>query len=160
MVSPLEEMKFSDLSQLDFRMYRCSVPSAPRNTILLVRFAGTYGEGSAGAPDALFMEAMATAAVAVWHPDGIVLDLSSLHYAWGDDLDAVLPSDKGTFGELKLPAALVVGASCQEAIRTLRFGLASTAQLSEYSWVHETVDAAIEHVIGRLNQDGGRRPLR
>jgi hypothetical protein len=120
-----------------------------------VQYIGTYPIGSAGNDDAQFMSAMARAGLVAFAPAGVIHDLSQLTYEWGDRLEMLFSigldaPTKGTelveylFG--KQPKAeqpaVVIGASCEEAVRTLLLGEDSTAPIDEISWVFRELESA------------------
>lgn len=144
----LKEVTFSDLSQVECKLLLGE--SKNRHSILVVRFIGEYREGSLGNPDAAFMGAMVLAGLTAWEPSAAVIDLSGLKYVWGDMLEVVFPDDDGEIGDARIPAALVVGDGCQEAVRTLIFGENSSKSLSEVGWIHGGLEKALSHVSSRL----------
>ncbi|PQO35112.1 ankyrin repeat domain-containing protein [Blastopirellula marina] len=85
-------------------------------TILVIHFQGTYGIGSAGNDDALYMTVIGNAGIEAIRPDGVILDMSQLHYEWGDMLDSVLGIGDRSDSQ---SSAVVVGPDCREAIGTL-----------------------------------------
>lgn len=54
--------------------------------VLEIRFGGEYRDGSAGKPDAAAMVEHVITRLVRTEPDVVLLDLSSLRYAWGDGL--------------------------------------------------------------------------
>ena len=144
----LKEVTFSDLSQVECKLLLGEAKN--RRSILVVRFIGEYREGSLGNPDVAFMNAMVSAGLTAWEPSAAVIDLSGLKYVWGDMLEVVLPDDAGEIGDARIPAALVVGDGCREAVRTLIFGENSSESLSEVDWVHGGLKEALSYVSWRL----------
>jgi len=118
-----------------------------------------YRYGSAGNADAAFMRALAQAAVSYTDPGGIVLDISKLHYVWGDMLESVFdlgerprlqrqarPDDNSLplFVMNGIPQATVIGPDCKDAVRTLLLGINCRPEesLDEFEWLVESFDAA------------------
>src|SRR5262245_30279629 len=86
--------------------------------VLRLRYEGTYGFGSGGNSDARFMRAMGVAALEMYEPSAVIVDLSDVAYEWGDMLDSVFD-----LGRDELPRAVLVGPDCRHAIGTLLFGV-------------------------------------
>jgi hypothetical protein len=117
-------------------------PHDTENRLLVIRYHGTYGIGSDGNGDAVYMTAMGRAAIEVFEPATIVIDLSELHYEWGDMLECLW-----NLGfERQLPYAIVVGPGCRAAVGTLLFGIDSTTDACDSPEVFDTLDAAVAYV--------------
>jgi hypothetical protein len=137
----------------------------PHLEILVIRYTGEYPSGSGGNADAIYMHAMAKAAVTAFGPFGVIHDFSELMYEWGDLLEMVFtvgpaiersPDDlqRKVFGvspETKAsPVAIVVGPGCEEAIRTLFHGVGSSEPIDTVGWVFRDVQAAWRFVADRI----------
>lgn len=105
--------------------------------ILIVHFSGKYGFGSQGNPDAEHMRSSAVAAIDLWEPDALVLDLTQLHYEWGDLIDIAI-------GGYAPPTAIVVGPNCREALASL-FGEDWQEQRT-----YDSIDSAIEPLAAAM----------
>lgn len=124
----------------------------PYLEILVVRYTGSYPVGSAGNTDAMYMYAMAKAAVAAFEPWGVIHDLSELNYEWGDMLEMVFgvgpeieqnPVREIIGSEVKAcPVAVVVGPGCEEAVRTLCHGINSNEPIDTLGWVFRDLPSA------------------
>jgi hypothetical protein len=125
------------------------MPDSGRS-ILVIGFAGSYGFGSQGNPDAEFMNEAIESGVMKCEPTALILDLSQLEYVWGDMLESVLPGEGGEFGAPCEAAALVVGPGCREGIRTLIFGINAHEELDQLAWVHDSLASACTYIEGRL----------
>lgn len=119
---------------------------------MILKFIGCYGFGSSGNPDAAFMSAIGKAALEAWSPDGLIIDLSDLHYEWGDQLERVFNIGNDQYIDSPFPVALLVGANCEEAVRTLLLGMHSAQTIKEIGWVFTKLEEAwsyIEHTKKR-----------
>ena len=96
---------------------------------------------------------MAEAALAAYEPMALILDLSGLHYEWGDDMDQVLSAGESTYVDGSFPMALVVGDKCREGLRTLCHGINSTERLESLGWAHSDLDAAWSYIDRVLEQN-------
>src|SRR5688572_29074427 len=82
-----------DLSMLSQMAHSYHLAGADKNGLpcaLIVRFSGSYGQGSQGNRDAGYMSAVAAAGIEGWQPKALVFDLRELTYSWGDRLQNVL----------------------------------------------------------------------
>ena len=147
----------SQLEQVDLAAFLTITPSAflykpqleNEPVVLIVKFTGLYHPGSSGSPDAGFISAVRSAALYHYMPNGLILDFSELEYEWGDEMDNLLPNDDAVYFWRHTPMAVVVGAKCREAIRTLTFGLDSERQLSETTWAKESLEEALAFIEPR-----------
>ena len=112
-------MTYADLSALRHEVAVADGPPFRSPEFLVIRFFGSYRDGSAGKDDALYIVAAATAARKAWWSRSTILDLRELEYQWGDEMgwitsvvwDPILRADE--------PLALVVGDACRNALRSL-----------------------------------------
>jgi hypothetical protein len=157
---------FSD-SDLKYQLYSGNSEIIEYADILVIKFIGQYRIGSAGNPDAAFMQAVSRTAIFEIDPDGILLDLRELHYEWGDMLDGVFelgeryyPVKRETqdeellFESVPIPQATLIGPYCKEAIYTLIADVGDSAE--ECEWLFEDFDMAwnyLEWEITRQRQD-------
>lgn len=153
MLPDLKEIRLASLSDVLYSFHVGNHPGKSYDeTVLVIRFAGTYRIGSAGNPDATFMSAMGNAGVEAFDPDVIVIDLSDLTYEWGDMLEMVF-----SIGDtLNRPSAVVVAEGCRAAIGTLCFGVNSEKDACEQEWIFDSLEAAWNYVTTLL--DEGERP--
>lgn len=114
----LEDVTLEGASTIAARYRLDRVPR--EGAVLVVGFAGTYRDGSAGAPDALRMAAHVAAGLATWPADAVVLDLSALAYRWGDGLIAVSEvAERGGDALLPRPIAMVTGPASHGGLASL-----------------------------------------
>lgn len=129
-----QEQPLSDLSDLDFRILTTKAldPSLGVKNILICQFSGIFGENKNANKDALFMEAMASAALALvgassvlfgsdvppyqfdGHFDGVVMDLSGVGYKGG-----AMPDIVGDLHRIKgddIPQVNVINSTMEEAL--------------------------------------------
>jgi hypothetical protein len=116
---------------------------------LIAKFSGEYRPGSAGSPDASFIVGITELAVGIWHPAGLILDLSELRYEWGDEMEWLLPPSVGC------KAAVVVGPGCAPAIATLLWGLKTEKSATDAEFIFDSVQAAWESVRYRAETPAG-----
>src|SRR6476659_9599523 len=108
----LAQVKFDDENRIDYEFFLETTGQNRFWYTLIAKFRGRYRDGSAGAPDAAFIHGLTQTALEVWRPAAVVLDLSELHYEWGDEMDWLL--DVGASRGVK--SAVVVGPACTKAI--------------------------------------------
>lgn len=131
------------LSALDHRFATARrSDSAARDELLIITFAGTYGVGSAGNGDALFMRAVIGLGLRAFRPAGVVLDLRELDYRWGDMMASVL-NDAIIRG---VTPAVVVSGGCRTAMTSL-----VTDELGEDpgTWLFGSLDDALRATMSR-----------
>src|SRR5262245_38560384 len=100
---------------ISYSLWRWARDKTPFLSIIHVAFAGDYRSGSAGTPDAHFIEGMLRTVDAVWRPSAMILDLRDLRYEWGDEMSLVLEPPTDIY-------AIVVSPKCEPAISTLCYG--------------------------------------
>jgi hypothetical protein len=86
---------------------------------LVIRYSGTYRDGSAGRGDALYIVATAKAAREAWHSRSTVLDFRDLAYAWGDEMERVTSIGWNPVIRFHTPLGIVVGEKCRTALKLL-----------------------------------------
>jgi hypothetical protein len=144
------DVTFSDASPINFSFsYKERERGVAYSNVLVASFDGEYRPGSAGAPDAMLIRGITQAAVTVWSPAGLVLDLRKLHYEWGDEMDMLLGPPDG----LEIPTAVVGSELCLPAIATLMFGVNTTKRATEQEGVFDALDAALAYVEAQLKEE-------
>lgn len=123
-----KQMKLEDLSKVKYEVH---IGNSNYRKIMIIKFIGSYGDGSRGDSDAIYMSAMGKAALEAWRPRGVIIDLSELDYQWGDELDRVFDIGSGQYSGAPFPTAVLVGKNSEEAIRTLILGINSPQNISE-----------------------------
>jgi hypothetical protein len=81
-------------------------------------------------------------AIEVWNPAGVVLDLSELHYDWGDEMDLLLD----VASDRSVKSAVVVGPACARAIATLMWGVDTKRPATEAENIFDNVEEAWQYV--------------
>lgn len=154
MVPKLETQTLESLSDIkvSFQIGKHPGKSYERD-VLVVQYSGTYGIGSGGNSDAVYMTAMGKAAIEAFDPDALILDMTRLSYEWGDLIEQVFD-----VGENRAPVALIVGENCRIAIGTLCFGENSTTDACEEDWIFDSLNDAWKFVT-KLVDDGEMPPL-
>ncbi len=153
-VPKLEPQSIESLSDLvvSFSSGEHAGKSYPRD-VLVMRCQGTYGFGSAGNSDATYLMAMGKAALEAFDPEALIIDMTDLHYEWGDMLECVLG-----LGDDRVPMGVVVGHGCRQAVGTLCFGENSTRDACEKEWILDSLDQAWAYVTSLLDE-GETPPL-
>lgn len=140
----LVERQLSELSQLESRVY--GVFDRDLDThVQVIAFAGEYGVGSAGNPDAAYMRAVVTSAAAAWDSVGLVLDLRELEYSWGNALMSVVQAAEHLHDgddDHPFPVRFVVSNKCRDGLSTLFDDMGE----EESGWMHDTMDEAVAAV--------------
>lgn len=153
MVPQLEELRLSDLSAtINVAFFRGNSSINSAYDILVVKYSGEYPFGSLGNSVARFMFAMGNAGLHAYEPCGVIIDMSELHYEWGDMLEIVFGIGAGQYLDTEFPVATVVGPQCREAVRTLIHGENSKKQLEDIGWVFDSLELAWEHVDQLINK--------
>lgn len=114
----LNEHRFEELSRLEYRIFTCSLGGKHHAKALVLKFAGTYGIGSAGNGDADFMLAITRAATSVWRSHAFVFDLRELSYEWRDAIWRIFGRGIEPSGTEGRPCALVVSDLCRRGFST------------------------------------------
>ncbi len=153
MLPKLETLRLEDLtSSIGVTFRRGYSATTTYLDILIVSYTGQYPFGSSGNSDAHYMFAMGNAALHAYSPSGVIIDMSELHYEWGDMLEMVfgIGSDQYVDAEFRWPQ--FVGPHCREAVRTLIHGGKQRKQIEDIGWVFESLEAAWEYVDSLLNK--------
>lgn len=104
----LTKHTFDELSILKYEIYTCPFIKDPQKEALIISFRGEYSVGSGGNGDARFMAAIVTAALTVWRCRALILDLSAMHYEWGDAILDVIYMGRYLYRYAPFPTALLV----------------------------------------------------
>jgi hypothetical protein len=161
MAPKLTEQFLAGSGSVTLRYFLTPSEKRPHLEILVIRYTGEYPFGSGGNADAIYMHAMAKAAVAAFEPFGVIHDFSELQYEWGDLLEMVFTVGPeiddlqgkvfGISPETKTSSvAIVVGHACEEAIRTLFHGVDSSEPIDSIGWVFRDVQTAWRYVTDRI----------
>ena len=152
-MSPLTPVQFGDPSNpIRVEFFLAKPPPTRLGDVLVMKFSGEYRVGCRGNPDAAFICAMQRAAVEYWDPEGAVLDLRDLDYAWGDMMDAVRgsPLPRWRSGA----HAVVVGKLSSRAMATLMFGVETDRPVTDAAGYFDgDLDAALAYVFDRLPRE-------
>lgn len=151
MKSGFREVRLSELSDIQVEYFIGPSKTVEYCDIMIIKYSGEYGFGSAGNSDAVYMKAMGRAALEAWEPDAVILEWSELKYEWGDMLALALDIDIGRC-EPALPMAVVVGPPCEEAVRTLLLGINSEEGLETIEWMFKNKDEAIAYIEKQLQK--------
>ncbi|MCM3342457.1 hypothetical protein M3650_28495 [Paenibacillus sp. MER TA 81-3] len=110
----LEKVSLHELSRLEHNIYLTKSTMRQYKDMMVLQFTGNYGYGSEGNSDAAYMKAIATAALSVWEPTALIINLSELTYEWGDRLEEIFYIGTHQYDDTPFPTALVVGPDCEE----------------------------------------------
>lgn len=146
-----KQMKLADLSKVKYEVHIGNSNIRAYLKIMILKFIGSYGDGSSGNSDARYMSAIGKAALEAWGPSGVIIDLSELNYQWGDELDRVFDIGSDQYVDAPFPTALIVGKSSEEAVRTLILGINSTQEISEIGWVFKDLEDAWNYIENQIN---------
>ena len=69
MKSDFRELKLSDLSDVQVDYFFGPSKTVESRDMIIIKYSGEYGFGSAGNSDAVYMKAMGRAALEAWKPD-------------------------------------------------------------------------------------------
>ncbi len=80
------EHKFSDLSQLTYRIF--TIDRRVRHTVSLtiLEWTGIYGHGFAWKRRCGVHASDNAGRIVPWHSHGVIFDLRNLHYEWGNGI--------------------------------------------------------------------------
>jgi len=87
--------------------------------VLEVQFSGEYRHGSQGNPDADAMALALSGLLLRTEPDVLLLDLSQLHYAWGDGIMRVLDSIGRFDKDYPVEVVLLAGPESEGGLKAL-----------------------------------------
>jgi len=85
----LRPVTYAELSAIRHEVAVSESPQHHSPKFLLIRYFGSYRDGAAGHPDALYILAAAAAAREAWWCYSTILDFHELEYRWGDNMTSV-----------------------------------------------------------------------
>ena len=138
----LQQVRFADISQVTYELMLERADTNLYHGTLVVKFTGTYRDGSTGNADAEFMRGITKTAIGLWQPASVVLDLSELKYEWGDQMLEVI----GAGGEQGKTVAVVVGVDCRRAVYSLIRAFDSTPPAAGFESIFDSLEDALEFV--------------
>ena len=157
-MDPYPELRLADLSRIA-HSYHIAPSDGPGRAALIIRFVGQYGVGCKGNGDAAYMNAVASAGLAAWNPNRLILDFRELEYVWGDMLTSVLCVGDGRVRYLELlgsgiadpkdmqpgniPTAVVISDKCREGITSL---LVQEMREDPAKWLFGSLEGALAAV--------------
>lgn len=112
---------------------------------VVVSFSGRYRDGSLGAPDAKYIQAVLAAVDEAWFCEAVIVDFSQLKYECGDEMSWVFGAGRLRRSQCRRPLALIVGDGC-------RAGLLSLEPEEYEEYCVESLDEAISRVRSGLTQ--------
>ena len=153
-----KEVDFSDLS--DYKLFleedRPEDGMLAGRRYLRIEFAGRHGIGSDGNDDSLFMRAIIVAAMNVWFVDGLVLDLRSLSYEWGNSIGDAVLAGKYIMGS-KFPTSVVVSDLNKSALESASPFYKGVLEGGDQNhWLFEDLNKALDYVVeesGKANAE-------
>lgn len=155
----LTERNLSDLSDLQYRILTCPLPSRSQVDAVVVAFEGDYRFGGSGNPDAHFMAVIIEAALMAWGSSALVVDLRKLTYEWGDAIAwAVFRRKRGFIpsSAMKptLPTAVIVSEHNRERLTSLIVQFLLDKEPSK--WLFDTLEEAMNAVEEQYEVERGR----
>lgn len=118
----LSTVRLEELSSLTHEIKLPETEKFHTPAFKVISYHGTYGYGSAGKSDALYICATATAAHKAWYTEGIIVDFSDLKYEWGDEMEWIFGIAQGGPTKCTFPLVVLVGEKSKPAIQTLILG--------------------------------------
>ncbi len=148
--SALRKVDFADLSNIECDFFLGEIKAKSNYPVLVIRFTGEYRRGSRGEPDARFIFAMLQAAFQSWECWALILDLSALHYEWGDDIEWLFSTQPMQWAGEEYPRALIVGQKSERALASLYYdGNLDRTSFSE-PWVFRDFASGWKYVEDKL----------
>jgi len=117
-------------------------------SVLLVKFTGSYRDGSEGAPDAALMKGIMDTAIYLWEPETLLIDLSEFEYSWGDDIDNALDDP-----DKRIPYVIVIGVKCREALSSLAYGVDTERDIVDNDIYFDSQEKALEKLRSLIKKD-------
>ncbi len=139
----MERIDIKPDNDIRYEVFCARMPSVDYLDVLIMKFYGTYGVGSAGNGDARYMTAVTAGAISYTDPFGIIFDFTELSYQWGDRMAEVLGAGEDRFSDGEMPFAVVVSDKCEEAIVSL-FG--AELMVSDLAMIFHSVDKALAYI--------------
>ena len=134
------ERHFSDLSDLKYRIFTIERNKRHRLNLTILEWTGTYGYGSQGNYDGVFMRVVTYAALSAWHSHGVIFDLRGLEYEWGDKILEMFGRGLDPSGVEDMPYATLISEKCRPGFSTC---------MSIVEPVFDTLESAVEDVARR-----------
>ena len=132
----LTEVSLDELSQIRYTVLLSEHKPFATPEFKIIRYKGTYRDGSAGATDADYIMATSKAAHEAWYSETNILDFTELTYRWGDEMENVFGLGWDRVTRCQHPLVVVVGDGCRGALKSLL--------LSEYEeYCCETLEEAL-----------------
>ncbi|WP_413362968.1 hypothetical protein [Lysinibacillus sp. 3P01SB] len=153
------QIRLEELSEIKYEVHMGKSSEVNYVEIMILKFIGVYGFGSAGNSDAIFMRAIGEAVLEAWEPGGLIIDLSELSYEWGDQLESVFAVGSYRYRDMPFPIALIVGDKSEEAIRTLIVGVRGSEGINEIGWVFREVSDAWNYIETKLKEYDSQKLL-
>lgn len=146
----LKKYNLEDLSEIKIDIYMEETSTYNESNTMIIKYSGEYGLGSSGDSDAIYMCAMGKAALSAWNPSGVIIDLSDLSYKWGDMIEMVFDIGSEQYIDSEFPRAVIVGSKCEEAIRTLIFGLNSEESIESVGWIFRNLESGWKYIESKI----------
>ncbi len=120
-------------------------------SILYLKCQGVYHFGSAGKPEAVEIYQRATQLLHTTSASALLLDYAELDYQWGDDLMLTFQIDNPHNPSRALPLAVVVGAKCQAAIKSLLETDGGFKSWLDAGFIFFEITSAVDHLLMTLH---------
>jgi hypothetical protein len=115
----LRPVTFAELSGLGHETFTSEQKPFLTPEFLVIRYVGVYRPGGEGRGDALYIVSTAKAAREAWYCNSTILDFRELEYVWGDEMEWVTSITWDCVIRYHAPLAIVVGAKCRGALKSL-----------------------------------------
>ena len=142
----MKEIKLSDISKLKYKIYRIEASKPKDPDIFIIKFIGNYGMGSKGNSDASFMDAIINLIKHNFY-SRTILDLSQLHYEWGDEISRILD---GFVLEENTGDALVLGENGRKGISSL-YQMDYNKNIDENNNIFSDIESALHYMKTELS---------
>lgn len=134
----LKQLNLDELSHL-----RYSYSKTQENSVLIGSFSGSYGIGSLGNGDGIFISAVTLAGLAAFEGGCLVLDFSNMDYKWGNTLLKVFNDVSQYMNEPDAPAFPIIVVTSDRS-RDAFLSLVGSTEEGAKEWHFQNMAEAIE----------------
>lgn len=145
------EKQLNEFTSLSYSLHVEELERPIYSTILMIKFVGEYGSGSAGNSDADYMSSIIEVANSIFSPDALIINLECLDYDWGDKLLKVFNHPSSFSGSENNCFSVVVGDGCENAVVSLLDDACVEADEMQ-EMLFRDLDTAHTQMISRLNK--------
>jgi len=142
-MAQLRPRHLGELSDIECEHFTCGLPSRDYGAVLVVRFSGECGYGSASNSDCAYMAAMVRAGLAAFRSLALVLDMRELKYEWGDLMPRVLLAGQDQYVDAPFPTAVISSDKNREGLASL---IRDEMDEKPGHWLFKDLDAALAYL--------------